>query len=49
MNEHPYNLIPNDKFYTSNIDTLLGLSDNEMKLIIYDLLKWTQNMNWPVA
>ncbi len=49
MNGHPYNLVPKDKFDTSNIDKLRGLSDDEIRLIIPELLKWTQDMNWPVA
>ncbi len=49
MNGFPYTLIPKDKFDTSNIDALLDLSDNEMEPIILGLLKWTQDMNWPVA
>lgn len=49
MYENLYELVPKDKFDTSNIDRLLRLSDNEMKFIVGDLLKWIQDMNWPVA
>ena len=49
MTEYPYNLIPKDKLDVSTIDRLFELSDAEMDLIVYDLLKWIQDMNWPVA
>ena len=33
-------LIPNDKSDFSNIDKLYGLTDDEIKPIIYELLEW---------
>ena len=42
-------LIPKDKSDFSNIDKLYGLTDEEIKPIIYELLEWLQDYNWPVA
>lgn len=42
-------LVPKDKHDISNINKLYNLSDEEMKLIVYDLLEWIQDYNWPVA
>ena len=42
-------LVPKDKHDISNIDKLYSLSDEEMKPIVYDLLEWIQDYNWPVA
>lgn len=41
--------IPKDKFDNSNIEILYNLTDEEIKPIIYDLLEWLQDFNWPVA
>jgi hypothetical protein len=42
-------LIPKDKYDVSNIDKLYSLTDDEIEPIIYDLLEWIQDYNWPVA
>ncbi len=42
-------LVPKDKHDKSNIDKLYYLTDKEIKPIIYDLLEWLQDYNWPVA
>lgn len=42
-------MVPKDKFDNVHIDDLNRLSDKEIKSIIYDLLKWIQDYNWPVA
>lgn len=42
-------LIPKDKFDNSTINQLCKLTDNEMQSIIFDLLGWLQDYNWPIA
>ena len=42
-------LLPKNKFDDSNIDKLYELTDEEIKPIIYDLLEWLQDYNWPIA
>lgn len=42
-------LIPKDKFDNSTINQLCKLTDNEMQPIIFDLLEWLQDYNWPIA
>ena len=42
-------LIPKDKFGDSTMDRLLALTDAEIAPIMYDLLEWLQDYNWPVA
>ncbi|WP_345954167.1 DUF5071 domain-containing protein [Mucilaginibacter sp. PAMB04168] len=42
-------LIPKDKFDDSGVEKLKTLSFEEIEPIIPDLLKWLQDMNWPVA
>lgn len=42
-------LIPKEKFDNSTINQLCKLTDNEMKPIIFDLLEWLQDYNWPIA
>lgn len=42
-------LVPKNKYDVSCIDKLYNLTDEEIKPIIYDLLEWTQDYNWPVA
>ena len=42
-------LIPKDKFDDSAYEQLMALSDDEITPIIPELLKWIQDMNWPVA
>ena len=41
--------IPKDKSDFSHIDKLYELTNNEIKTIIYELLEWLQDYNWPVA
>ena len=43
------NLIPKDKFDTSTTEKLMSLEDDAIDTIIPELLKWIQDMNWPVA
>lgn len=42
-------LVPKSKFDDTNINKLLQLSDEEIKIVIYDLLEWLQDYNWPIA
>lgn len=42
-------LLPKNKFDTANLEKIASLSDDEMKPIIYELLEWIQDYNWPVA
>lgn len=42
-------LIPKDKFDNSTIKQLNKLTDKEIKPIIYKLLEWLQDLNWPIA
>src|SRR5882757_8668456 len=42
-------LIPKDKFDDKGIDELKKLSFEQLKPILPELLKWLQDMNWPVA
>ena len=42
-------LVPKNKFDNSNIETIRGLSDEELSVIIPDLLEWLEDYNWPVA
>ncbi|SHH45291.1 DUF5071 domain-containing protein [Clostridium intestinale] len=42
-------LIPKDKFDNSTIKQLCKLTDNEIRPIIFDLLEWLQDYNWPIA
>ena len=42
-------LVPKDKHDVSNINKLYSLTDDEMEPIVYDLLEWIQDYNWPVA
>lgn len=42
-------LIPKDKFDNSTINQLCKLTDNEIQPIIYNLLEWLQDYNWPIA
>lgn len=44
-----HNLIPNNKFDTSTIEKLNQLTDEEIAPILPALLKWIQDINWPVA
>ena len=44
-----YELIPKDKFDSSNIERLKKLTDNEIEPILPSLLEWIQDCNWPVA
>lgn len=42
-------LVPKNKYDDSNIDKLYSLSDEEIQTIIYDLLEWLEDGNWPIA
>lgn len=42
-------LLPKNKFDNSNINRLFLLTDEEIKPIIYELLEWTQDYNWPIT
>lgn len=42
-------MIPRDKFDCSSIEKMYALTDNQMAEIVYDLLEWIQDINWPVA
>ncbi len=42
-------LIPKNKFDNSTIEKLKELSDEEIESILPELLKWIQDINWPVA
>lgn len=42
-------LVPKNKYDDSNIDKLYSLSDEEIQPIIYDLLEWLEDGNWPIA
>ncbi len=42
-------LIPKDKFDNSTINQLCMLTDNEMQPIIFNLLEWLRDYNWPIA
>ena len=41
-------LLPKNKFDDSNIIKITKLSDEEIQPIIYDLLEWLQDSNWPI-
>ncbi|WP_291285208.1 DUF5071 domain-containing protein [Flavobacterium sp.] len=43
------NLIPKDKFDFETVEQLKNYSFEEIESIIPDLLKWLQDMNWPVS
>ena len=47
--ENIKDLIPKDKFDVSSFEQLMALNDAEIDPIIPELLKWIQDMNWPVA
>ena len=42
-------LVPKNKYDDSNIDKLYSLNDEEIQPIIYDLLEWLEDGNWPIA
>ena len=42
-------LLPKTKHDFSTLERLEMLTDEEIKPIIYDLLEWLQDYNWPVA
>ena len=41
-------LLPKDKFDNSNIAQIAQLNDEEIQPIIYDLLEWLQDANFPI-
>lgn len=42
-------LVPKEKDDNENIEKLKSLSFEEIQPIIPDLLKWLQDINWPIA
>lgn len=42
-------LMPKNKFDNSHIEELYKLSDKDMEKIIYNLLEWVEDYNFPVA
>ena len=44
-----HDLVPKNKFDSSNIERLKHLTDNEIEPILPSLLEWIQDCNWPVA
>lgn len=44
-----YDLVPKDKFDTSNIETLRTIEIEAAEPILEPLLEWMQDLNWPVA
>ena len=44
-----HDLVPKNKFDSSNIERLKHLADNEIEPILPSLLEWIQDCNWPVA
>lgn len=42
-------LLPKTIFDNSHIDDLKKISDEDIEVIIYDLLEWLQDYNWPVT
>ena len=44
-----YDLVPKNKFDSSNIERLKHLTNNEIEPILPSLLEWIQDCNWPVA
>ncbi|MBR1528083.1 MAG: DUF5071 domain-containing protein [Oscillospiraceae bacterium] len=44
-----YALLPKDKHDISDIPKLAVLSDAEIQPLLPELLKWLQDMNWPVS
>lgn len=43
------NLIPKDKYDIETAAKLKAYSYNQIKPIVYSLLQWLQDINWPVA
>ena len=44
-----HSLVPKSKFDNTNIFKLDRLSDTEIEPIIYELLEWLQDYNFPIA
>lgn len=42
-------LIPKDKFDVSGIEQLKAINVEEIEPILWELLKWIQDINWPIA
>ena len=47
--ENLRDLLPKNKFDTSNIEKLMLLSEKELKEILPELIYWIADFNWPVA
>ena len=43
------NLLPENKFDISAVNSLMGLPDEEVIPILPELLTWIQDINWPIA
>ena len=41
--------IPKDKFDTEKTQLLLDFNNEEIQPILFELLEWIKDMNWPVA
>jgi hypothetical protein len=44
-----FSLVPKDKFDCSGIETLKSIDIKDAEPILYDLMVWMQDLNWPVA
>lgn len=49
MNCTVYDLVPKHKSDSSHIKDLERLSDDEIRPVLFPLLEWIQDINWPVA
>lgn len=47
--EHLNDLLPKDKFDIDKVEKLKGLNRGELIPLLPELLKWIQDMNWPIA
>lgn len=45
----PHELLPKNKFDDKNLNIIRKLPDTQIKLVIYELLEWIQDYNWPIA
>lgn len=49
MNCNIYDLVPKNKSDISHLKELESLSDDEIRPVLFMLLEWIKDMNWPVA
>ncbi|MFS0865670.1 DUF5071 domain-containing protein [Fredinandcohnia sp. 179-A 10B2 NHS] len=47
--EHLNDLLPKDKFDFDKVEKLNELNRGELISLLPELLKWIQDMNWPIA